>query len=118
MVERAIGSISQVPKGEGRNFQVDGVRVAVFHTRGGAVFATQAECPHLAGPLADGLTDEATIVCPLHDRTYDFRTGLGIGTDCTIAIFPVRVDSAGTILLTLEPKGATAAVVLVSSSMD
>jgi nitrite reductase (NADH) small subunit len=101
MGQHAIGLISQIPKGEGRNFQVGDHRIAVFHTRGGAVFATQAKCPHLAGPLADGLIDEATIVCPLHDRTYDFRTGLGIGTDCTIAIFPVHVDSAGVILLTL-----------------
>jgi nitrite reductase (NADH) small subunit len=99
MAERAIGSISQIPRGEGRNFQINGTCVAVFHTRGGAVFATQAECPHLAGPLADGLTDETTIVCPLHDRTYDLHTGQGLGTDLAIAVFPVRVDGAGTILL-------------------
>jgi nitrite reductase (NADH) small subunit len=99
MADRAIGLISQIPKGEGRNFRVNGHCVAVFHTRANEVFATQAECPHLGGPLADGLTDGAAIVCPLHDRTFDLRTGQGIGTDCAIATFPVRLDREGRILL-------------------
>ncbi len=94
---RVVGRISQIPPGEGRNFEVGDKRVAVFHTRGGAVFATQAECPHRGGPLADGLTDEATVVCPLHDRTYAFATGAGVGTECAIATYPARVGSEGEI---------------------
>jgi nitrite reductase (NADH) small subunit len=99
MPEVAIGPITQIPKGEGRVFEVAGQYIVVFHTRGGKVFATQADCPHLGGPLADGLTDETTVVCPLHDRIFDFVTGGGIGTECAIAVFPVRVDDAGTILV-------------------
>jgi nitrite reductase (NADH) small subunit len=112
-MERAIGKLSQVPPGEGRNFVLDGpsgaLRVAVFHTREGAVFATQAECPHRGGPLADGLTDGRSVVCPLHDRTYDFHTGAGIGTDCSIKVYPVRADADGTLLLVTEPVGGTLA---------
>ncbi len=101
-MEHAIGHISQIPSGEGRNFAIGDQRIAVFHTRGGKLFATQAECPHLGGPLADGLTDEASVVCPLHDRTYDFRTGAGIGTECSIRVYPVRAAADGTILLVPE----------------
>jgi len=93
MSEYPIGALSQIPPGEGRTFDLGGVRVAVFHTRGGQVFATQALCPHKGGPLADGLTDEVAVVCPLHDRVYDFRTGAGLGNDCRIATYPVRVDT-------------------------
>ncbi len=100
MPEHALGRISQIPPGEGRNFEVDGLRVAVFHTRAGAVHATQAACPHRGGPLADGLTDETTVVCPLHDRIYDFRTGAGLGNDCAIATYQVRLGQDGVILLT------------------
>ena len=82
-------------------FDVGGLRVAVFHTRSGAVHATQAECPHRGGPLADGLTDEDTVVCPLHDRTYAFATGAGIGTECSVTTYAVRVESDGQILLQL-----------------
>ena len=103
-MERAIGNLSQIPQGEGRNFEIGGVRVAVFHTRDGRVFATQADCPHKGGPLADGLTDFTTVTCPLHDRIYDFRTGAG--PDCSIQVYPVRADAAGTILIVAEPVGS------------
>jgi nitrite reductase (NADH) small subunit len=101
-MELAIGKLSQIPSGEGRNFAVGVLRVAVFHTHGGQVFATQADCPHKSGPLADGLTDERSVVCPLHDRAYDFLTGAGLGNECAIKIYPVRATADGTILLTLE----------------
>jgi nitrite reductase (NADH) small subunit len=97
--ERAIGRIEQIPQGEGRTFAVDGVEVAVFHTRAGEVFATQPECPHRGGPLADGLVDAARVICPLHDRTYDLRTGQGVGTECNVRVFPVRTTDDGTILI-------------------
>jgi nitrite reductase (NADH) small subunit len=102
-MEHAIGKLSQIPKGEGRTFEIGELRVAVFHTRDGGVFATQASCPHKGGPLADGLTDSTTVVCPLHDRVYDLRTGAGIGTDCDIQVYPARAAADGTILLVTEP---------------
>ncbi len=100
--EHAIGPVTQIPQGEGREFLVDGVEVAVFHTRDGQVFATQARCPHKGGPLADGLTDGRTVMCPLHDRIYDFGSGAGIGTDCSVEVYPVRVDAAGVLMLVPE----------------
>ena len=36
-MELAIGKLSQIPSGEGRNFAVGVLRVAVFHTHGGQV---------------------------------------------------------------------------------
>ena len=102
-MEHAIGHLSQIPKGEGRTFGIGTLRVAVFHTHAGQVFATQAECPHRGGPLADGLTDELTVICPLHDRVYDFRSGAGLGNECHIAVYPVRAEADGTIMLVAEP---------------
>ncbi len=100
-MDHPIGNISQIPPGEGRNFSVrrSGRRglLAVFHARDGQVFATQAHCPHKGGPLADGLMDDGFIVCPLHDRTYDLRSG--IGPDCNIQVYPVRAEPDGTIVL-------------------
>ena len=102
-MDRPIGKLSQIPPGEGRNFTVAGpegeLLLAVFHARDGRVFATQAACPHRGGPLADGLMDNGAVVCPLHDRTYDLHTGAGIGTECTIQVYPVRTEADGTIML-------------------
>ena len=104
-MEHMIGRVSQIPKGEGRTFEVAGERVAVFRTWAGEVFATQAECPHRQGPLADGLTGNGVVICPLHDRTYSLRDGSGVNTECSIAVFPARVTADGTILLTLLAEG-------------
>jgi|SRR6195952_2257017 nitrite reductase (NADH) small subunit len=99
-MEHIIGKLSQIPPGEGRNFEVGDLRIAVFHTRDGGVFATQADCPHKGGPLADGLTDGQNVVCPLHDRTYDFHTGAG--PDCSIQVYPARVGEGETIFVVTE----------------
>jgi nitrite reductase (NADH) small subunit len=98
-VEVAIGALSQVPPGEGRNFEVGEVRIAVFHLRDGSVYAVQADCPHRGGPLADGLTDDRHVVCPLHDRVYNLRTGQEVGTDCKLKVYPARTDPGGIILV-------------------
>lgn len=61
-----LGPLAAIPLGEGRTFLVDGRRLALFRGRDGALFATQAECPHKGGPLADGIVSGDTVVCPLH----------------------------------------------------
>ncbi len=97
-----VGTLEQIPPGEGRNFVVEEEKIAVFRTHADEVYATQASCPHRGGPLADGLLGGAVIVCPLHDRSFDLRTGEGVGPDCAhIKIFPVAVDEQSQILITL-----------------
>ena len=97
--ERAVGRLAQIPRGEGRAFRVGGHRIAVFHTRSGEVFATQSECPHRSGPLADGLVDNTSVICPLHERAYDLRTGQESGAECRLRVFPVRTTDDGTIFV-------------------
>jgi nitrite reductase (NADH) small subunit len=101
-LEQAIGPIAQIPKGEGRAFDVDGRRVAVFHTRDGEVFAIEANCPHRNGPLADGLTGGTTVLCPLHERAFDLRTGAGVGHEDCVMPFPVRLSGDGTLFIILD----------------
>jgi nitrite reductase (NADH) small subunit len=101
VLEQAIGSLAQIPKGEGRAFEVSGRRVAVFHTRDGEVFAIDAYCPHRNGPLADGLTGGGRVVCPLHDRIFDLRTGAGIGHEDCVMTYPVLLHSDGSLFIIL-----------------
>ena len=93
MAEHRVGKCASIPPGEGRNFIVGRTELAVFHTRAGGFFATQALCPHRAGPLADGLTDGVSVVCPLHDRAFSLATGEGIGNDLSVLTYPVRIDN-------------------------
>src|SRR5881394_1035090 len=96
-----LGTVANIPEGEGRTFDVAGKRVAVFRTREGHVYATQAVCPHRGGPLADGLVGGTTLVCPLHEWRFNLRTGQTENGSCSIEVFPLTLDGQGTMLLTL-----------------
>ena len=96
-----LGPVDQIPLGEGRAFDVGGRRVAVFRTRDGRVFATQGECPHRGGPLADGLVGSGTVVCPLHEWRFDLETGATANGACPVAVYPLTLDDAGRLALQL-----------------
>jgi nitrite reductase (NADH) small subunit len=99
MTETKLGPVSNIPPGEGRVYSVNGEKIAVFHTRSGAVYAVQAECPHRGGPLADGLVGGTTLICPLHAWKFDLTTGHALFGDCGVKTFPVHVDDAQQIIL-------------------
>lgn len=93
-----LGSIQNIPMGQGRSFIVEGEEVAVFRTRGGSLFAIENKCPHLKGPLSDGIVGDGKVVCPLHGHKFDLKTGEGSeGHEC-VNIFDVREEN-GNILL-------------------
>jgi nitrite reductase (NADH) small subunit len=99
MSEFKLGSANNIPPGEGRVYQVEDEKIAVFRTRGGEVYAVQAECPHRGGPLADGLLGGSTLICPLHAWKFDLKTGEALYGDCGLKTFSVSVDASDQIIL-------------------
>lgn len=89
MTEFLVGAVDEVPVGEGRTFAVADSQIAVFRLRGGSLRAVDAVCPHKGGPLADGLTDDQVVVCPLHGSTFDMCTGLEAGGGAPVRSYPV-----------------------------
>lgn len=105
MTEAAIGTIDDIPVGEGRAFAVDGEQVAVFRLRDGTLRALGAVCPHKGGPLADGLTDDRVVVCPLHGYTYDLCTGAETtGRDTCASVYHATVDPDGTLRVSIASR--------------
>ena len=102
MSEVMLGPISAIPEGEGRNFEVGGRRLAVFRGRDGSVFATQAECPHRQGPLADGLLGSGTLICPLHSLKFDLTTGKALNGDCALRTYPATLSANGQVLVQMD----------------
>jgi nitrite reductase (NADH) small subunit len=98
-MEVTLGSLMSVPIGEGRTFDIGTRKIAVFHTRNGEVFASQAECPHKRGPLADGLLGGNTLVCPLHSWKFDLGTGRSDNGQCALETYPARLNRAGQIVV-------------------
>jgi nitrite reductase (NADH) small subunit len=97
-----LGPVDAIPPGEGRAFALDGPdgdaeQVAVFRLRDGSVRALSARCPHAGGPLADGQSDPAKVVCPLHGRAFGFDDG-----ECPeggrVTVYPVAVEDGQVVL--------------------
>src|SRR5882672_10179896 len=100
-MEVMLGPLVSIPTGEGRTFQIGETRIAVFHLRTGEVFATEAECPHRKGPLADGLLGGTTLVCPLHGRKFDLTTGASLDGNCAVKTYAARAHENGQIFVDL-----------------
>ncbi len=97
-----VGSIERIPAGEGRMYHVNEEHIAIFRTRSGGVYATQAQCPHKGGPLADGFVGPTTVICPLHSFKFNLANGQPIENPCQeLKIYTVQVNDNGDILLAL-----------------
>lgn len=84
------GRAADVPLLEGRSIDVDGRRVAIFRLPNGWA-ATDAACPHMSGPLQDGLVTERCVTCPLHGRRFDLDSGQQEGGEDRVDVHEVEV---------------------------
>ncbi|MBL8206148.1 MAG: Rieske 2Fe-2S domain-containing protein [Blastocatellia bacterium] len=95
-----LGNLNRIPLGEGREYQIGDEEIVIFRARDGVVYALQARCPHREGHLADGITGDGKIVCPMHSYKFELATGAPVGNDCqALKTYPVRISQAGEILL-------------------
>ena len=83
-------TVDDVPIGEGRAITIAGRRIALFRTRRGW-YALDAACPHLGGPLADGIVAERSVICPLHERRFDLASGESLSGGCSVTAHRVFV---------------------------
>ena len=70
----ALGKADEVPEGETRSFDANGVPVAVANVDG-SFFAFDDTCPHRQCSLSEGELEDTTIVCPCHGSEFDIRSG-------------------------------------------
>jgi nitrite reductase (NADH) small subunit len=84
--------LDDLPPGIGRTFEIGGLRIALFRTRQGMIYATDAACPHAGAPLADGIVAGRCVVCPYHARRFDLATGYcDDGYTPAVRTYPVSV---------------------------
>lgn len=90
-----IGEIADVPVRGSRLVQVQGGAIAIFRTRDDQVFALDDRCPHLGGPLSQGIVHDRSVTCPLHNLVIDLKSGEGQGPDggC-VRSYPVELRDA------------------------
>ena len=99
----SLGPASQVPLGEGKTFQIGELSIAVFRSRDGRLFSTQAFCPHKGALLADGIIGGGKLICPLHSCKFDLQTGKPADNSCdALQTYRIQVSEVGSIDLCIE----------------
>ena len=85
---------------EGRAVRVDahGTPVAVFR-EDGQLFAVDARCTHVGGPLERGRVNGTQVTCPLHGSVFDLRTGAVIRGPATRPVTAYRARVEGETLV-------------------
>jgi nitrite reductase (NADH) small subunit len=92
-----------IPPREGRAVTLAGREIAIFNLgpstelgTGGRFLAVDNQCPHKAGPLADGIVSGTSVVCPLHTwkiSLVDGRVERPSGSaDRGVTTYPARVE--------------------------
>lgn len=74
---------------------IAGEEVCLYNLEGD-IFATEGKCTHGEAFLDQGfIIDGGLIECPLHEGTFDVRTGAPVGPPCTKALrcFDVKLES-------------------------
>ncbi len=109
MTEHRLGPLDELPIGEGRAYVAGTHLVAVFRPRDGGLRAVSAVCPHAGGPIADGLADREVVVCPLHQHVFDLATGRCRTGAPPLAVYPIRVDAGGDLVVAVPLPSAAPA---------
>ena len=93
MAFERICSVSEVPPGTARVFEVGDRAIAVCNV-GGQLFAVDDVCTHDEGSLEQGELEGFEIECPRHGARFDVRTGAAKVLPAVLPIetFGVRVQ--------------------------
>ena len=65
---------TDLPDGQHRKADAGGVPVLLYRT-GGTVYALDATCTHMGGPLEDGTISDGCVTCPWHGSTFRLADG-------------------------------------------
>lgn len=88
-----VTTLSQVPEGHAKVFEVNDSRVALCKVNG-EVYAIADVCTHDGGPLGEGDLDGYEIICPRHGARFDVRNGnvLAFPAITPVDSYPVKVE--------------------------
>ena len=88
-----VGSVSDLPAGRMRVFEVSGTRVNVASTASG-LYAFDDTCTHMGCSLANGRLEGTIVTCACHGSQFDVTSGAVVRGPATRPVnpHPVQVD--------------------------
>lgn len=91
---KTVAKVGEIPVGEGRAYEVNGVIVAVFNVNG-EYTAIDDCCPHQGAPLSEGYLEGDCVTCPWHAWHFSVKDGSWLdnpGSKLKVETFDVRVE--------------------------
>ena len=93
-----VARAADIPEGERKLVQVDGLSIGVFHHQGNW-YALRNSCLHRAGPVATGSLEGDILTCPWHGYQYYVSNGqLLTDSSAHLDMYPVIVSDGDVIL--------------------
>lgn len=85
---------AQLPCGQMRRLDLNGVQICLIHSEDGRFFAVADQCSHEETPLSEGWTYDHVIECPRHNSVFDLETGRAMSLPAVdpIDVFEVHTD--------------------------
>jgi len=77
----SLGQVTEFEDASMREVKIEGGAAVLVHRHQGEFFVTSPACGHYGAPLRKGISSAGgrggppTVTCPLHDATFDLRTG-------------------------------------------
>jgi len=112
MAKHVVGTVAEIPPGQRKIVEVDGISIGVFNV-GGAFHALRNRCPHQGAPLCRGSVkgtalpsapgeyvwarDGEILRCPWHGWEFDLLTGRSIFNPHRVRVkaYEVSIEAAG-----------------------
>ena len=115
-----VTTIDTVPRREGRAVTLAGRELAIFNMgpstpleAGDRFLAIENRCPHMGGPLSDGIISGCSVVCPLHAWKVNLASGSverpATAKDHCVTTYPVRVEDGIVVIGLPVSRGVDAA---------
>jgi nitrite reductase/ring-hydroxylating ferredoxin subunit len=104
-----LASIQDIPEGQGREFRVGQLFIALFRYQG-EFYAMEDACPHAGAPLNDGPVRDGAVTCLWHAWRFNLQDGscLNIRKSPRVPTYPVTI-SGDDLYVTLPPLGTEVA---------
>jgi nitrite reductase/ring-hydroxylating ferredoxin subunit len=95
LVWKKVADRADIEKGKGKEFDVDGKKIAIFNHDG--YRGIDAMCVHQDGSIAPGKLEGDIVECPLHFWHYNIKTGklLDYLNDVKLQTYKVEARSDG-----------------------
>ncbi|HYK92968.1 MAG TPA: Rieske 2Fe-2S domain-containing protein [Thermoplasmata archaeon] len=99
MASVPVPGVAVPPPGAAVRVSTQGREIAVFNVAG-QLYAIDAKCTHVGGPLDKGAVQEFVVNCPWHGSHFDVRTGeVRRGPAIKpVRSYPVRVEGGQLVL--------------------